>query len=191
MSKPLLEELKEESDSGKLAGRPVAARRNRPRWIVAFAALVAAVAVAAWWLSLSAVPPPQFKLTQLTRDAGLTWQPALSPDGKLIAYASDRAGRGNLDIWVQQIGGGEPVQRTRNEADEYAPDFSADGTRIVFHSDRDGGGIYVIPTFGGPEKLMAKGGAFPRFSPDGQWIAYSIGTQRRAAKIFLVLAAGG
>jgi Tol biopolymer transport system component len=58
-----------------------------------------------------------FKLTQLTRDTGLTWQSALSPDNKLIAYASDSAGKGNLDIWLQQIGGGEPMQLTRNEAD--------------------------------------------------------------------------
>ena len=41
----------------------------------------------------------------VTADSGLTGYPAISPDGKLIAFASDRAKQDNLDIWVQQIGG--------------------------------------------------------------------------------------
>jgi Tol biopolymer transport system component len=190
--KTLLEELKEESDSGKLTGRrPVAAPKGRPDMILAVLALVMAAAGLTWWLTRSGAPAPQLKLTQLTHDAGLTWQPALSPEGKLVAYASDRAGKGNLNIWLQQIGGGEPVQLTRHEANDYAPDFSPDGTRIVFRSDRAGGGIYVIPALGGSERLLAKEGQFPRFSPDGQWVAYYLGLNRRAAKIYLVPATGG
>jgi Tol biopolymer transport system component/predicted Ser/Thr protein kinase len=190
--KTLLEELKEESESGKLAARPVTAQKRRPSAILpVLASVVVAAAGLTWWLTRSAEPAAVFKLTQLTRDAGLTWQPALSPDGKLVAYASDRAGKGNLDIWLQQIGGGEPVQLTRHEADDYAPDFSPDGTRIVFRSDRSGGGIYVIPALGGPERLLAKDGHFPRFSPDGQWVAYHVGWARRAARIYLVPATGG
>jgi len=59
----LLEELKEEPDSGKLSGRPcsVIARRNRSRWIVTVASLVVAAAAATWWLTRSAAPPLQFQ----------------------------------------------------------------------------------------------------------------------------------
>ena len=95
-------------------------------------------------------------LTRLTSDAGLTFQPSLSPDGKLIAYSSDRAGDGGLDIWVQQLAGGEPVRLTRDPADEQDPSFSPDGSRIVFSSGRDGGGVYVMSALGGAEQKIAE-----------------------------------
>ena len=93
----------------------------------------------------------------ITFDAGLAVTPAISPDGRLVAYASDRAGHGDLDIWVQQVAGGTPLQLTRDPFDEEAPDFSPDGSQIVFRSARDGGGIYVVSTLGGE----------PRSSPAG------------------------
>jgi eukaryotic-like serine/threonine-protein kinase len=142
--------------------------------------LVLAAAGVALWRRQSPAPssgvanPRGTVLTPLTADSGLSYAPALSPDGKLLAYASDRSGEGNLDVWVQQIGGGEPVRLTRHEADDYEPSFSPDGTLIVFSSVRQGAGsgVYVIPALSGRERLIATRGRNPRFSPDGQWIAY-------------------
>jgi Tol biopolymer transport system component len=122
-------------------------------------------------------------------------QPTISRDGKLLAYSSDRGGGTNLDIWVQQMVGGQPVRLTRHEAPDLEPDFSPDGASIVFHSTRDGGGVYVIPTLGGEvERKVADRGRWPRFSPDGKWIAYQIsgaGGTGRGAKLFVVPSAGG
>ena len=75
-------------------------------------------------------------LTRLTSDVGWTDYPAISLDGKFLAYASDRSGDGNLDIWVQQLPDGAPVRVTDDTADDVDPSFSADGSRIAFQSSR-------------------------------------------------------
>ena len=111
-----------------------------PCAILALISLAATVALT-WWLARPSPPPPAPTFTRLTSDSGLTTDPALSPDGKLVAYASDRAGSGNLDIWRQQLATGEAVRLTNDPADESEPTFSPDGSRIAFRSERDGGGI--------------------------------------------------
>ena len=81
--------------------------------------LFALVVGARWWfIRYSSLPGSGPKLTRITSDSGLTYHPALSPDGTLVAYSSDRGGEGNLDIWVQQVSGGEPLRRTHNETSE-------------------------------------------------------------------------
>ena len=195
-----LEELKEESDSGKLLA---AAPRRRPRvmpWsITALAVAVMAATLVAFWLMRAPNRLGTPALTQLTTDTGLTIDPALSPDAKLVAYASDRSGSGNLDIWVRQVGGGEPIRLTQDPSDEREPAFSPDGTLVAFRSERDGGGIYVVSALGGAARKIAPEGRRPRFSPDGSQIAYwsgSIGTGaafsiRNYCRMFVVASAGG
>jgi Tol biopolymer transport system component len=109
---------------------------------------------------------------RLTYDGGYSFMPAISADGKLIAYASDRAGDGQTDIWVRHISRSEPTRLTDNPADDMEPRFSPDGSRVVFRSERDGGGIYIVNTLGGEGRKLASGGTFPRFSPDGGRITY-------------------
>ena len=136
-------------------------------------------------------------LRQMTRDGGLTTTPAMSRDGRLIAYASDRDAE-QLDLWVQQVAGGEPLRITRHAADDYDPVFSPDGTTITFRSDRDGGGIYQVSALGGSEKLLAARGRNPRVSPDGKWVVYRVGsaiggdpTSPGSARLFLIESVGG
>lgn len=114
-------------------------------------------------------------LTRITSTSGVNLDPALSPDGNLLAYASDRAGSAGTDIWIQPVGGGEPLRLTDHPADDAEPSFSPDGAHIVF-SRRDTG-LFVIGAVGGRSRLVVQEtwARNPRFSPDGEWIVYWTG----------------
>ncbi len=175
--KVALQDLKEDSESGKLKVPTTSAGRTGRQRAALLAAgglvvLAAAAALVKFVFLKTVAEAPEYEVKRLTYDSGLTICTTISPDGKFIAYASDRAGRGDLDIYVQQMSGGNPLRLTQDPADDWFPDFSPDGTRIAFRSTRDGGGIYMVDTLGGGERRVADQGTQPRFSPDGSLIAY-------------------
>ena len=187
-AKILLERVAPEAEAA-----PVTAKSRRPAAALAAAALVVSSAAGWWWMRRSptpAAPPPV--LTRLTSDSGLSTDPSLSRDGKLLAFASDRSGDGHLDIWVKQVAGGQPIRLTNAPVDDHQPAFSPDGSQIVYRSERtDGAGLYVVPALGGEPRLLAPHGRNPRFSPDGKSIAYWTGEPHTLGKIHLVSATGG
>jgi Tol biopolymer transport system component/DNA-binding winged helix-turn-helix (wHTH) protein len=140
--------------------------------IVAVMALVAAIPVILMinWSSQVEAPPPPRKLWQLTFDPGLESEPSWSPDGRMIAYSSDRSG--NLDIWVRPVGEGNPIRVTMSEAHDWQPDWAPEGNLLVFRSERDGGGLFVTPIFGGKERKVSSFGSYPHWSPDGRQILF-------------------
>jgi Tol biopolymer transport system component/DNA-binding winged helix-turn-helix (wHTH) protein len=174
-------------------------RRSAPIWWwLASTAVLMAVSFALGWLfHRSPASFPSWKITQLTTDAGLSNTPALSDDGKLVAYSSDRGFDSERDLYIKQVAGGQPIRLTFDGQGNTAPDFSPDGVKIVFHSNRDGGGIYEIPAFGGEVRLLARDGLNPRFSPDGLQVAYWIGDENVAnvvpgsGTVWVVPVAGG
>jgi serine/threonine protein kinase len=193
-----LEDLKEESESAATSRHPLATKPGHRRIIWPATVLTAVLALGAGVLCLRKPAPQsgQAPMTRLTSDSGWNTDPALSSDGKLLAYASDRATGENLDIWVQHMGGGDAVRLTNWDSDEMEPDFSPDGSRIVFRSNRQGGGIYVVPVLGGEPTLVAPKGFRPKFSPDGNWIAYWFGTEGSTllfaqSQVFVVPSKGG
>jgi len=112
---------------------------------------------------------------------------------KRINYKLDGAGflpQERWHIWTVDAESGEAAQLTDHEIyDETDPVWSPDGKWILFTSNRapdpdieyDSEEFYLIPAAGGEiRKLPAHGGSkmFPRFSPDGRWIAY-YGTELR------------
>jgi len=181
--KATLEDLRAgmlDSATSATSARPIASRKRR--WVGGMlAACALGGAAAGLWLLRDRKPASSergsgpLEITRLTTEGGLNIDPAISPDGTLLAYASDRSGDGNLDIWMKQIGGGDPIRLTKDPADDREPNFSPDGTRIVFRSAREGGGLYLIPALGGTEQKLADGGRRPQFSPDGSRIAYWTG----------------
>ena len=202
--KQLLEDVAKDCETpAELQSSPQTATSGRVRrfgWPAVAAACAAGALLACAILRVfpgtgSSGVPVGAVLRMVTADGGLTGYPAISRDGKLIAFASDRAKEDNLDIWVQQIGGRDPIRLTKDPADESDPAFSPDGTMIAFRSEKDGGGIYLAPALGGSPVLLAPLGRNPRFSPDGRWVAYSVGGEAvsnpGSAGVFIVNSGGG
>jgi serine/threonine protein kinase len=98
-----LQEVQDDLQAGKDVA-PFPPARTTSRWrayaLTAAALLIFAAMVASgFWMAKHQMPAaPVVRFTRVTSDAGLTTTPALSSDGKLTAYASDRFGRGDLDI---------------------------------------------------------------------------------------------
>jgi len=94
---------------------------------------------------------------QVTTAVGVEEFPLWSPDGKMLAYQSNQ--RGDWDIWLVQVGSGEPLNRTASYvgADQF-PSFSPDGGQIAFWSEREGAGYFVMPTLAGAARKVATAG---------------------------------
>jgi Tol biopolymer transport system component len=114
---------------------------------------------------------------QLTRNPSDDFYPNWSPDGRMIAFHSIRAG--NRDIFVMLNDGTQLQQITHDTTQKFCPGWSPDGNQIAFYSDRSGRQeIYVVSKisgsskWGAPRQISFEGGVYPRWSPDGFWIAY-------------------
>ena len=175
---------------------------KRRRWIWAWVAGLGALVTAGAALLTKQQPRPaqeEFRpdaqYTRVTKGENLNQDPTLSPDGTLLAYASDEAEPGNLDLRVRQVPDGVAIRLTHHPGIDWMPAFSPDSHSIAFRSERDGGGIYMIPSLGGREQLIVPGGYAPRFSPDGKYIAYYTGElwhpKIPSAKIYIIPVAGG
>jgi serine/threonine protein kinase len=162
--------------------KDIAPARWSKRAIFAAAAtlmLAAGALGSRWWFTR---PSPQAvvnsssvrrNLIRLSFGGGLQTDAAWSPDGRSIAYTSDRAG--NEDIWVQSVAGGDPVQLTRSPLPDAEPSWSPDDRNIVFRSERDGGGLFVVSAHGGPERQLTSIGVYPEWTPDGSEILFRTG----------------
>jgi len=138
---------------------------------------------------------PQFRLTKVTNDDGISWQPSLSADGEIMAYASDTSHRGDLDIWVRRVNGTGGTRLTDDPANDAEPGISPDGQRVAYRSERTPSGIYVREVNGGPDRLIAPFGHNPVFSADGKEIAFWVGSDAqflgRRARVYVASVYGG
>ena len=80
---------------------------------------------------------PGSKMVFLTGDDHLNRRPAVSPDGKLMAWQTDMEGHGD-EIFLAGIDGSNPRNLTRTKGEDGHPWFSRDGRTIVFESNRTG-----------------------------------------------------
>ena len=158
-----------------LPGTETRTRRLAPRYsIVSFgvALLSGAVLFLTYSNTHSVAPQKQRSLTRITFDKGLQFGATWSPDGRFVAYSSDRAGK--FDIWVQQVSGGDPVQITKAPGHNWQPEWSPDGKYIAYRSEDGEGGLFIIPALGGTRlaRKIVSGGFYPHWSPDNTQILF-------------------
>ncbi|QJR37913.1 protein kinase domain-containing protein [Gemmatimonas groenlandica] len=147
------------------------------RWRVA-TGVVAALALsgAAYWLGArQGTAPVTFNRTvRLTLDEGIETTPAISPDGKTLAYSSKRGG--TWDVYVQRIGGRTPIVIAGDSSsDEEFPTFSPDGQRIAFSRAN---GVFVVEATGENVRRVSPRGFASSWSPKGDAIVYETESSR-------------
>jgi eukaryotic-like serine/threonine-protein kinase len=155
-----IEELKEDSESGKLSGQvaPVRqpARRRRFAAITAgVVALVIAVAGLAWsLLKWPASAPARSEWVQITNLPDSAVQPALSPDGRMLTFIRGPSSFNTTgQVYVKMLPSGEPVQLTRDDHVKMSPVFSPDGSRIAYSVSEGIWDLWAVPVLGGEPRL--------------------------------------
>lgn len=127
------------------------------------------------------IAAPRTQSSPITATTRLSWNPAASPDGKWVAFASDRSG--SSEIWVTDRKGEQALKLTAFGGPYTSgPSWSPDGKRILFDSPAVDGNfdIYEVDAQGGaPQRLTTSPAVdrFAHFSPDGKWIYF---TSRRS-----------
>jgi Tol biopolymer transport system component/DNA-binding winged helix-turn-helix (wHTH) protein len=168
----------EDTQTTEVPGGSGVPQESRMPWVrrtsILFVILVllAAVGFFIYRRLQSTASQAQRTLTRVTFDDGLQIGATWSPDGRYIAYSSNRGGK--FDIWVQQVSGSNPVQITKGPGQHWQPDWSPNGTYLAYRSEEGDGGIYVIPALGGAglERKIAPFGFYPKWSPDSSQVLF-------------------
>jgi Tol biopolymer transport system component/DNA-binding winged helix-turn-helix (wHTH) protein len=165
-------------DDGRNGG--LAERRRLLMLAVAVVFFCTAGAIGGWRLRYTRLTSGGVPLsTQLpaprrvTVQGGFNGMPAISTDGKMIAYVSDRSGSFEIHV-VGRAPGSREIAVTSDGGQNIYPTWSPDGQHIAFHS-RKRGGIWTVPATGGVARQIVEFGSEPAWSPDGQTIAFSSG----------------
>ena len=124
-------------------------------------------------------PPPTSRakstLVRLTNNSAIESRPVWSPDGRKIAFASNRDGMN--EIYVMDADGSNAKRLTNNLTEDVNPMWSPDGQKILFDTERDGNTeIYVMDAEGGNQTRLTRNNAFDgtaTWSPDGNLIAFA------------------
>ena len=142
-------------EASAFAGASRRVGRKLRSWKAVGAALLALTLMIGGILSLRSMRPSRSDLnyTQLTNFTDSAVSPALSPDGKMLAFIrSDKWFLTPDQIYVKLLPNGEPVQLTHDSRQKYGPAFSPDGSRIVYTVVP--WSTYVVSPLGGEPTLL-------------------------------------
>jgi Tol biopolymer transport system component len=157
---------------------------QRVRWPVAginIAALLFVVVAARllWPGGRPSSAPPTVTLAPFMNTEGELSYPAISPDGKQVAFAWINRDLPSLELFVKLVGSEAPLRLTyNNDAEDFAPAWSPDGKQIAFLRRSDSqAGIFVMSALGGAERKLRRLRPDRYYaldwSPDGKEIAFA------------------
>ncbi|HEX2451499.1 MAG TPA: BTAD domain-containing putative transcriptional regulator [Gemmatimonadales bacterium] len=159
--------------AGQRGARQLPWWRRRSTWVVGAGAVALVGTVAMLLVGRRGATLVPGATQRVAFDGALELDPAISPDGRVVAYASDQSG--DMRLYVRQGAGGRAVPITQSVPGYHRwPRWSPDGSRIAFHAERS---IYVVPALGGTPQILVRappGGwvAQHAWSPDGRELAY-------------------
>jgi len=140
-------------------------------WIGGFALGAVLAALAVWWGTRSS-SAPAMHFSAVTTFAGVQAQPALSPDGRSVAFVSNRDGHYN--VYVGLVRGGQLLQITHDASMKSRPAWSPDGGTLAYAQMNDFGtmDIWEVAALGGSPHKVILNATDPAWTPDGHSLAY-------------------
>jgi Tol biopolymer transport system component len=135
---------------------------------------------------------PQAGAVEVIASSRESWTPQYSPDGKYIAFGSDRGG--NVEIWLSNADGSNLVRLSNlGNAKTGSPKWSPDGSKIAFDSQKAGQSDVYVENVSElvPRKLVTNvaNASTPSWSHDGKWVYFIAGGSR--GQIYRCPAEGG
>ena len=194
-----LDEPRNEATASVLQGP--ATQPKKSAWPWAWGLALIAVISSAWaWQTFRPGAGTALRVVDLKPEStlvGSQFDPRLSPDGERLAFAWSASEQGLPDIWVQEVGGDEPMRLTDDPGLERLPTWSPDGTSIAFVRASASGedcGIFRTPSIGGRSDRIAD--CFPSmryldWSPEGTHLVASAGREPGLLALELIDIASG
>ena len=118
---------------------------------------------------------------RLTDEAGLNESPAISPDGKMVAFVAAVDGR--QQVWIRLLTGGTRLQVTRDNADHLYPRWAPDSSSLIYYTPSDDPGgegtLWEVSALGGLPRPIIGAASGGDISHDGRRIALLRGDEGR------------
>ena len=155
-------------------GVEAAARPRAGPWLLGGIA-VASAAIAGWlfWVAPKDSAARDVQLQQLTDSVGIEESPAISPDGKTVAFGARTGGK--RQIWRRLLAGGAPLQITRDDVDHEQPRWAPDSSALIYFvpsaTPGEHGTIWEVAALGGEPRRVAPALSGADLSHDGRHIA--------------------